>query len=254
MKAPPGALGSGDPAPAAVVRPGGRDDLVLLGDHAGNAIPASLGDLGLSAADRERHIALDIGIRALGTRMAHLLDATFIHQRYSRLVIDCNRDPQSPEAILAVSDGTSVHGNAELDEPSRERRRLAVHAPYHDCIASEIARRLGAVRPLIVALHSFAPVFGGEPRPFHIGVLYDQGDTRPSRAMLRSLRQEGDLIVGDNQPYRMDATDYTIRRHALPNDLPYLELELRQGLWVDPEGEDRWAARCAGWIERVLRG
>jgi predicted N-formylglutamate amidohydrolase len=247
-------IGEGDPAATSVVCPGERPDLLLLGDHAGNAIPSSLCDLGLSAADRARHIAWDIGVRALGERMAALLGATFVHQRFSRLVIDCNRDPRSPEAILALSDGTSVPGNVGLDEAGREGRRRAVHEPYHRRIASEITlrRRRGDVRPLIVALHSFTPTFAAERRPWHVGVLYDRGDTRPSTAMLRLLRENDDLTVGDNQPYHMDATDYTIRRHALANDLPYLELEFRQDLLVDVEGAYHWAARCAGWIRDVL--
>jgi predicted N-formylglutamate amidohydrolase len=247
-------LSEGDPAPVAVVRAGGRADLLLLGDHAGNAIPARLGDLGLGAGDRARHIAWDIGVRALGERMASLLDATFVHQPFSRLVIDCNRDPWSSGAILPVSDKTAVPGNVGLDDEAREQRRVAIHAPYHERIAAEIAARTraGGAGPMVVALHSFVPALGDERRPWHIGVLHDSGDTRASRAMLACLGREQDLTVGDNQPYRMDDSDYTIPRHACAHALPYLELEFRQDLLVDAEGAQRWASRCAGWITEVM--
>ena len=247
-------LGEGDPAPVSVVRAGGCANFLLLGDHAGNAIPARLGDLGLSAADRTRHIAWDIGVRALGEQMAAMLDATFVQQPFSRLVIDCNRDPQSPDSISPMSDSTPVPGNVGLDEEGREQRRLAIHAPYHERVAAEIAvrRRTGSAGPMVVALHSFTPVHGEERRPWHVGVLHGAGDTRASQAMLACLRRQGDITVGDNQPYRMDRTDYTIPRHAFANALPYLELEFRQDLLVDLEGAHRWAMRCVGWIQEVM--
>jgi predicted N-formylglutamate amidohydrolase len=248
-------LDEGDPAPVCVVKPGGRADLLFVGDHAGNAIPRGLGDLGLSAIDRRRHIAWDIGVRSLGSRMAEILGATFVHQHFSRLVIDCNRDPHSAAAILSVSDATPVPGNLRLDEEGREQRRLAIHAPYHERIGTEIAIRKGraGAGPMVVALHSFTPTLGVEERrPWHVGVLHDAGDTRASHVMLTCLTREKDLTVGDNEPYRMDATDYTIPRHAYPSGLSYLELEFRQDLLADADAVQSWAVRCAGWIEVVL--
>jgi predicted N-formylglutamate amidohydrolase len=247
-------LGETDPPPFSVVRAGARIDLLLLGDHAGNAIPSSLQELGLGAADRTRHIAWDVGVRALGERLSAILDATFVHQPYSRLVIDCNRDSHSPAAILPVSDGTPVPGNAGLGSDARDQRRLAIHAPYHECIARELAlrQRAGAPAPLLVSLHSFTPALAGERRPWHVGVLHDRGDTRPSRALLTCLSHERDLAVGDNQPYRMDGTDYTVPYHAYANELPYLEIEFRCDLLADSGGADRWADRCAAWIQDVM--
>jgi predicted N-formylglutamate amidohydrolase len=237
-----------------VVRPGGRDDLLLLGDHAGNAIPVRLGDLGLGLADRTRHIAWDIGVRSLGERLAVLLDATFVGQHFSRLVIDSNRAPESPEAIVEVSDGTPVPGNVGLDDGAREQRCLAIHAPYHERIAAEIAarRRPRQSGPMLVALHSFVARLGEEQRPWDVGVLHGAGDTRASLAMLTCLTRERDLTIGDNQPYRMDSTDYTIPRHAFAGALPYLELEFRSDLLCSAEGARTWAMRCAGWIREVL--
>src|ERR1700761_6804871 len=86
-------LGDGDPSPVTVINPVGRSPFLLIGDHAGNAIPTALGLMGLSDHDRRRHIAWDIGTAQLGGELARTLDATFIHQHYSRLVIDCNRAP-----------------------------------------------------------------------------------------------------------------------------------------------------------------
>ncbi len=229
---------------------GGRSNILLLGDHAGNAIPASLGDLGLSRRDRVRHIAWDLGVLALGTELATALDATFIWQPFSRLVIDCNRDPLSEAAMSKVSDQTSVAGNAVLSEAERDLRRKAIHRPYHQRIADEIAaRRARGTSPVLVALHSFTPVLANQRRPWHIGILHDAGEVSLSLAMLRRLNREPSLMVGDNEPYRMNGTDYTIARHAYPNALPYIEVEFRQDLLAHAEKIRHWAARFIGWLQ-----
>jgi predicted N-formylglutamate amidohydrolase len=249
----PPLLDERDPPPVQVVHPSGRANVLLIGDHAGNAIPSSLGDLGLLTAERSRHIAWDIGVRALGEHLSAALDATFIHQPFSRLVIDCNRDPGVAASIVEVSDETVVPGNADLAGPAREERRTSIHAPYHARIASEIERRrVRGAPPALVALHSFTPVMGGRARPWQVGILHDRGDLRLSRAMLNRLRQEEGLVVGDNEPYKMDGTDYTIPRHAYANDAHYLEVEFRQDLLLYPEDARQWAARFAGWLSDAL--
>lgn len=243
-------LNNADPPPVRVLREGGRSGVLLLGDHAGNEIPASLGDLGISSRDRVRHIAWDLGVRALGEELATALDATFIWQPFSRLVIDCNRDPRSEAAIPEVSDQTPVARNAALSAAARELRLEAIHRPYHQRIADEIAaRQAGGTPPVLVALHSFTPVLANQGRPWHVGILHDAGDTRLSLAVLRRLKNEPALIVGDNEPYRMDRTDYTIPRHAYPDALPYLEVEFRQDLLAHPEEIRLWAARLVGWLQ-----
>ena len=67
-----------------------------MADHAGKIFPRALGRLGIAATEAERHIAFDIGIANLSRIVADALDAPLIQQNYSRLVIDCNRDPAVP--------------------------------------------------------------------------------------------------------------------------------------------------------------
>ncbi len=242
-----GLLARDEGSPTIVTNPGADSPFLLLGDHAGRVIPRSLGTLGLSPAERRRHIAWDIGVAGLGRVLSAALDATFIRQRYSRLVIDCNRDPTRPDAICAVSDGAVVPGNADLTPGQRQARLAAIAAPYHAAIAAALDRRSDAPTTLI-ALHSFTPVMAGFARPWRFGVLH-AGDSAYSRAVLARLTAEfGPDIVGDNQPYRMDEVDYTIPHHAGPRGLDYLELEVRQDLIGDPAGQ----RAVAGIIARVL--
>jgi len=232
--------------PYFVVNPGAASPLLLVGDHSGAAIPASLDRLGLPASALERHIALDIGVAALGARLAEALGATFIAQRFSRLVIDCNRDPGRADSICEVSDETAIPGNLGLTDAARAQRLAEVFQPYHERIAAELGARIGAGQaPRLVALHSFTPVLAGEARPWRFGVLRLEG-SRFSQAMLERLRRAiGAGAVGDNQPYRMDATDYTVARHALARGLDYLELEVRQDTIADAPGQAETAALLA---------
>ncbi|MES2754212.1 MAG: N-formylglutamate amidohydrolase [Pseudomonadota bacterium] len=240
-------LDADEPPPVARVnhKRGAAHKFLLIGDHAGRLIPRALDGLGVRAADMDRHIAWDIGVRALGEAMSARLDVPFVHQRYSRLVIDCNRDPARADAMPEVSDGTVIPGNAALTPAQRAARVAAIHTPYQAAIAD-------ALEPdtILIALHSFTPrLANGAPRPWQVGILHDRGETRYCRAVLAALQAEPGLCVGDNEPYQMDAIDYSVPRHAYPAR-PYVEFEVRQDLIADPAGVAEWSERLA----RILTG
>ncbi len=198
----------------------------------------------------DRHIAWDIGVAGLGARLADLLDAPFIAQRYSRLVIDCNRDPGRPDACPEISDGTPIPANVGLSDEARQARVEQVFRPYHAAISEALDARPG--RPAIVALHSFTPTMNGFARPWRFGVLHLE-DSPLSNAMLARLRAEPDLDpVGDNQPYRMDGVDFTVPHHAHGRGLDYLELEVRQDLLADAKGQQAVAERLARLLPLAL--
>jgi predicted N-formylglutamate amidohydrolase len=232
-----------DPAPVTIVNPDGKSPFLFIGDHAGKAIPAALGSLGVGPDDLSRHIGWDIGIGALGEWLAHELNALFVRQTYSRLVIDCNRDPGRDDAIPEVSDGTPIPGNRGLTAAARAARVASIHAPYQDAIARELERRQRAHRPtVLIALHSFTPRMADFDRPWQIGILHNRANDSFALNLLDSLRARGDLVVGDNEPYQMDKIDYTIPRHAFAAGLPYAEIEIRQDLIGSDEGGRLWGA------------
>ncbi|MDB5669897.1 MAG: hypothetical protein JWO25_856 [Alphaproteobacteria bacterium] len=236
-------LADHDPPPVQIINPGGASSFLLIGDHAGNRIPPRLGSLGLPDDELARHIGWDIGIAGLGEHLAGSLDATFIRQTYSRLAIDCNRDPAAADSIPEISDGTTVPANVGLSPGQRIARIAAIHRPYQSAIAAELKRRdQGGIGTILVSLHSFTPSFGGVDRPWQIGVLHDKGDPAFALRFLHALQHAGDIVVGDNAPYRMDSIDYTVPRHAYPARRPYVEIEIRQDLIGDPEGQMRWSA------------
>jgi predicted N-formylglutamate amidohydrolase len=242
-------LGPNDPQPVRVLRPDGGSDFLLTADHAGRAIPERLGDLGLPESERTRHIAWDIGVAGVTERLSERLDATAVLQTYSRLVIDCNRRPEWPSAIPAVSELTRIPGNEGVTAAEREARRRDIFQPYHDCIAAQFDRRIAAGRrTVLVAMHSFTPVFKGVARRVAVGVLYNAAarDLRLPRIMLDLLRAEGDLAVGDNEPYAITAnSDYTVPVHGEERGLAHVEIEIRQDLLGDAHGQAAWAERLA---------
>lgn len=226
----------------------GRDTggpFLLVSDHAGQAIPDTLGDLGVSATERARHIGWDIGIDGVGRGLAEALPALLIEQVFSRLVIDCNRAPGHPTSIVRESDGTAVPGNQSLCEKQSGWREQAILHPYHAWIRAELdARKARGQATCLIALHSFTPVMRGHARPWHAGILHNR-DSRLAHIMLDLLRGEG-LCVGDNEPYALtDTSDYTVPEHAERRGLPYIEIEIRQDLIAAPEGQAEWAARLA---------
>lgn len=251
-------LDTNEPEPAARVNPNGASPFLLIGDHGGRRVPRRLAGLGLSDAELARHIGWDIGVTRLGEQLAGRLDAAFIHQLYSRLVIDCNRAPDAVDAMPEVSDGTVIPGNAMIDPDARAARVTAVHAPYHAAIAAELARRAAAAQTtmgeatVLVALHSFTPVMRGFARPWHTGILHNGANDAVARAMLAGLRAEPGLVVGDNEPYAMDGIDYTVPRHAFAAGLAYVEIEVRQDWLADGAGVDLWAERLARLLPAAL--
>ena len=207
--------------------------------------------MGLSPAEWDRHIAYDIGAAGLSERLAQALGgACLIQQVYSRLVIDCNRAPARADAIPAAADGAEVPANRELTPEARQARVEAIHAPYHAAIAAELdARAARGLSTALILLHSFTPVMGGVARPWKVGVLH-QGNAL-SLAALASLKARPELNVGDNEPYAMDEIDYTAPHHAGLRGLEYLELETRQDLIAEAEGQAAFAKLYAQMLSQI---
>jgi len=247
--APASLLAPDEPQPVTVINEGGRSPFVIVGDHAGKYLPRRLQMLGLQEAECERHIAWDIGAGAVCGLIGDALGAVVIRQNYSRLAIDCNRTPGSETSIVELSELTTVPGNIGLSKDQIEARVREIFQPYHDRIAAELDRRRQAGRAaVLIAVHSFTPVFKAAARPWHVSVLYNR-DPRLANILMDLLRCEQGLVVGDNEPYSVsDASDYTIPIHGERRHLPHVLIEIRQDLVADEAGQRRWA----GLLARLL--
>ena len=231
-------------------RPGAR--LLLLCDHASARVPPELGDLGLPPSEFDRHIAYDIGMRGVTLRLAETLGVPAVLSTTSRLVIDPNRGEDDPTLVMRLSDGAVVPGNAQVDAAEVRRRLDRYHRPYHDAIMARLDAMIDAGKtPVVIALHSFTPAWKGRPRPWHAGLLWDKDD-RLTKPLLAALEAEGDLVVGDNEPYDGALKGDTMHRHGTERGLPHVLVELRQDLVADEAGQAGWAARLARLLPPIL--
>jgi predicted N-formylglutamate amidohydrolase len=219
--------------------------ILILCDHASNAVPPDLGDLGLPAEQFERHIAYDIGAAAVTRSLARRLGAPAILTQFSRLIIDPNRGRDDPTLVMRLSDGAVVPGNAHVGEAEVAARIARFYDPYDAAVAAAVEEAVGAGHPpVIVAVHSFTPIWRGWPRPWHVGILWD-ADDRFARPLLEGLRAEEGLVVGDNEPYDGALAGDTVDRHATARGLASALIEIRQDLIAADVGAEDWAERFA---------
>jgi len=228
--------------------------LVLVADHAGRALPAEYGNLGLPASEFDRHIAYDIGVEGLTRRLAVLTGAPAVMARFSRLLIDPNRGEDDPTLIRQLYDGTIVPGNYPMSAAERERRLARHYRPYHEAVGATIAAVAAASgrAPFVFSVHSFTPRMQGRARPWHAGVLWDSDD-RAVRPLIAMLSADPALVVGDNEPYDGALRGDTLFRHCIVNGYAHALIEIRQDLIGDADGQQAWARRLAPMLDAINR-
>lgn len=230
---------------AAEILEGGARDVLLLCDHASNAVPADI-DLGIDPALLDKHIAIDIGAAAVTRVLAARLGCPAILATVSRLVIDLHREPDHIGLIPHRSDGHLVPGNETVDKAARIAR---FHAPYHCALRD----RIRAQRPrLILSIHSFTPCLehGGTDRPWQVGVLYNR-DVRAAHPTVAFFRERG-FVTGDNEPYSGRLLNATLNRHAEGQGIPSVAIEIRNDLIRDGAGAEEWAGVLADLAGHLL--
>ncbi len=234
---------------------GADRSVLVLCDHASNACPPEIGELGLPEADLERHIAYDVGARRVAIALAEILDAPAILSTFSRLVIDPNRGEDDPTLVMKLYDGSIIPANRHADAAEVERRLDAYHRPYHDAIDEMIDKALATgSEPRLISVHSFTPQFRGRPpRPWHVGVLWDNDD-RLAAPLIERLRAEPDLCVGDNEPYTGQLQGDCMWRHGTQRGIAHALIEIRNDLIRTLEDQVAWAERLAPILREVLDG
>jgi len=251
----PALLAPDEPSAFEVIADVARSPFLITCDHAGKRLPRALGTLGLPESELDRHIAWDLGAAQVARALARELGAFAILQRYSRLVIDCNRPLDAPSSIPLISENTVIPGNQGLSPALAAERARAIFHPYHAFILSEFERRANAEQPsVLIAMHSFTPTFMGVSRPWHTGMLYNR-DVRVGRKLIELLRRDPELVVGDNEPYAVsDLSDYGVVVYGERRGIPHVEIEIRQDLLLDEAGQQAWARRFARLLPEACAG
>ncbi len=236
-------LQEGEESPFIAVNEEGRSPFVLICEHASHTMPKRLGTLGLPESELARHIAWDIGAEKVGRLLSRLIDAPLLLQRYSRLAYDCNRPPESPDAIPEVSELTTIPGNRRLSPEDRLLRAREIYRPFHDGVSMVLDRRAaGGQTSLVVSIHSFTPVYKGKPRSVELGILHDR-DTTLSAKLIKSFPN---IDARLNEPYGpKDGVLHTLNLHGFARGLQHAMIEIRNDLVATERGQDEWAQRLS---------
>lgn len=245
-------LTDGDPAPVTLLNEASSHPVLLVCEHAGQAVPQRLAGLGLAPGDMDRHIGWDVGAAAVTRQLARTMGAPAVMQNYSRLVIDCNRPPEAVDAMPAISDRIPVPGNQALSDGERATRVREIFEPYQAAVSTAL---LHPARQLAISVHSFTATLAGQVRPWDIAFLY-RGDSRtPERLRQSLLTQDPALTIGMNEPYQIeDESDWFVPRHGEPSGLGHSLIEIRNDLIADKKGQVRWATLLRHAIENLLKG
>ena len=226
--------------------------VLLVCDHASNALPPEYGSLGLPPEDFQRHIAYDIGSADVTRELARLFNAPAVLTCFSRLLIDANRGGDDPTLVMRISDGSLIPGNARVDDAEIEHRRVRFWQAYRDAVRAHVdAMSAAGPLPAIVSLHSFTPVWRGLARPWKIGLLWDN-DGRLAQALLEELEAAGHSGIGDNEPYDGALVGDTMYEHGTARGLAHVLIELRQDLIASPQGARDWAGQIAPALAKAL--
>ena len=235
-----------------VLRPYATGPFLFLCDHASNEIPVELSGLGLPPAELVRHIAWDIGAAGVTEGLSGIFDSPTVLCGTSRLVIDCNRQLHAADLIPESSDGTAIPGNLNLSTAARNARIEQWFQPYHQAVEEALLQREASrAKTVVVSVHSMTPSLAGQKRPWQISLSRLSGPG-PAEAVLAALRAQGDIVVGDNQPYNLDPdVDYSVPFHAIRRGLEYIQVEFRQDEINDVTAQQRWAERFARALSAV---
>ena len=229
----------------------GSSPFVLVCDHASNRIPPEYGDLGLKPSERVSHIAWDPGALSVALGLLEALDAPLVYSTVSRLIIDANRDHDAPDLIPAISERTTIPGNATIDPLERAHRIVAFHTPFHQAIGALLDRRKAAGREtILVTVHSFTPVYKDVPRPWPIGLIH--GTNPAFTAALRDalLDEDRTLNIGWNEPYAaLNGVTYTLEHHGDGRGLDSTMIEIRNDEILEPAGVALWSNRLARCLQ-----
>ena len=228
-----------------IIRPHGLSPILLVCEHAANLIPDGLNRLGLDETAAKSHIAWDPGAMKVAELLSAAFGATLVAQKISRLVYDCNRPPESAEAVRDSSEIYRIPGNTGLSTAQRDERTRYIYTPFRQAVAAQMESRSA---PVLVTIHSFTPVYNGTPRAVEVGILHDR-DSRLADAMLTAAAQNPAFRTARNTPYGPeDGVTHTLVEHALPRGLLNVMIEVRNDLIINEKAQKKLAA----WLSEIL--
>ena len=230
----------------------GQGPYFITCEHASNRVPAPWTTTPLDRAWLKSHWGYDIGARTVARELVRATGSYGVFARFSRLVVDPNREPEHPDLIRASSEGHHFSFNQRVSAEERARRLARFHAPYHAALDAGLAAHVGSRTEdvLLLSVHTFTPVWNNHVRPMDIGVLYAPYE-RLARKLAQGLAAEG-FETALNQPYSgREGLIYAAHRHGIAHRVHFLELELNQSLTCTPARARKVARRLLPALRRL---
>ena len=226
----------------------GTHPVVLVCEHASAFMPTEYNNLGLDKAILSSHIAWDPGASQIAQHLSRKFDAVLVEGGVSRLLYDCNRPTHSPTAMPDRSEIYDIPGNKNLTDTARNMRIQLFYKPFENTLKQTIATH--SIKPIIITLHSFNPVYNGAQRNVEIGVLHDS-DQRLATAMLSCSDET--YNVQRNEPYGPeDGVTHTLVQHGVKNQILNVMIEIRNDLITTTTSQNNMANYLHDWISRSL--
>ncbi len=227
--------------------------IILMCEHASSTIPEHYNNLGLPERQLQRHIAYDIGAKAVTAFISKQLNVPAITTCYSRLLIDPNRALHDPTLIMQLSDGAVIPGNAYISPKETAHRIQHYYQPYHIALKKLIDAALAeGTTPMLMSVHSFTDRWKTVLRPWEIGILWDKDPRLPAYFLEQLALMMPSEKIGDNEPYSGRLIQDSMYSHATMRGLAHCLIELRQDLITKPEGQEKWGKILANLLQKSL--
>ena len=227
-----------------------KPPVLLVCEHASNHIPPAFANLGLPQSTLQTHIAWDPGALGVARALRAALNADLVASTVSRLLYDCNRPPESPGAMPETSEIYEIPGNKALTQAERAARTAAIYTPFRAALADMMDQYETAI---MVTVHSFTPIYHGQPRRCEIGVLHDT-DTRLADALLAQPPAEFPHKLERNVPYSAsDGVTHTLKTTALARGWPNVMLEIRNDLIATAPQQHTMALALAQLLTKAIK-
>lgn len=214
-----------------------NNSIVITAEHASNDLPE-----GYSWTENDRkyfvdeHWGYDLGSLDMATHIARELKCVLVYSLYSRLLTDVNRNIAANTLFRQGGDGQIVDLNKDIDYEEEQNRIMKYHHSYYNALR-EVSQKVDP--QYIFSVHSFTPLFEGEPRTLEVGVLVSHSDTLADKVY--SSFKKDNYNVSVNLPYDgkqgLNALDtllfakYPVRRQGI-------EFEFRNDILLDPKKSD----------------
>jgi len=185
-----------------------NNEILITCEHATNDLPE---DYSWTENDKRHfvneHWGLDIGAYEMANALAAELKCVFVHSLYSRLLLDTNRSIVSDTLFRKTGDGHEVDINKNLTHEEEQNRIKRFYIPYYDALR-EISTKVDPT--YILSIHSFTPIYQGEPRSMEIGVLYGHDSTKLAIDLNDAMNSKG-YVSDINKPYDGITTMGTVK-------------------------------------------